>query len=635
MLTQKNRPKLFGKLTVNVTAAKLLVMVIVFGAGFACTEQTETYTTFEGDMIFSYLEKKPEQYSEFVEIIRKAGLKGMLNAYGSYTCLAPDNNAFARYYSSFGPKFNIDSLSEEQIQYIAKSHIIDTKFKTSELQDGVFPNPNMNRRYIEIKFTNDSVTSNLMIILNGESEIVSRDNEVYNGVVHGINRVLRPSEAQLPELIGSYKELSIFTAALKLTGLNDSLTPIKDPKYVPVNTYKDEYDSYSIPSPPERKYGFTAFVETDEVFKANGINNLDDLIKKAAEWYPGESAYASEFKNRNNSLNKFISYHLIEKIIYRDKFFYKSHATQGAELYEFIETMYPNRIMKVSNRKGGVLINPDSDNEVSVLDVNTNIFKTTATVNGVFHLIDKIMLYTPEVESVLQNTRIRFDLASMFPELMNNSLRGARALKMSGGDRYGFPEGYFKYLKVSKDTRLIYLAGTDDSNWINYQGDELMGLGSYDITMRLLPVPPGTYELRYGYSANAWRSVTQIYVDNKPVGIPLDLRITASNPKIGWLLDSNTEDKGYENDKMMRNRGYMKGPTTFVRYSGGVPTTARDVEGSLRRIIGTFTFTDYEPHYVRFKSVIENRQAQLMMDYFEYVPKSVYNPSSGEPESRD
>jgi hypothetical protein len=158
-----------------------------------------------------------------------------------------------------------------------------------------------------------------------------------------------------------------------------------------------------------------------------------------------------------------------------------------------------------------------------------------------------------------------------------------------------------------------------------------MGLGSYDITMRLLPVPPGTYELRFAYTATSKRSVTQIYVDNKPVGIPLDLRIWARDPKIGWVTDLETEDNGFENDKMMRNRGYMKGPTTY--YYG--QTLSRNYNGCLRRIVGTFTSTDYMAHTLRFKSVLDDVSSQCMMDYIELVPKSIFNPPTGEAESRD
>ena len=323
-----------------------------------------------------------------------------------------------------------------------------------------------------------------------------------------------------------------------------------------------------------------------------------------------------------------MAYHLVNKVIFLNKFFYATDAVKGFTPDEFIETMFPNRIIRASKVNNRITLNHDSENPVQIEETGGK-----TTVNGVYHVLDNMLIYSPSVEQMLQNTRIRFDIVSLFPEFANNNIRGSRDFMKknnSSGDRFGFEDGYIKDVTISKDTRLIYLAGKD-GQWANYQSDELMGLGSYDITMRLLPVPPGTYELRFGYSANSLRSVTQIYVDNKPVGIPLDLRIMANDPRVGWIIDSSTEDNGVENDKMMRNRGYMKGPDTY--YYG--QTIVRNYSGSLRRIIGTFTFTDYSSHTLRFKSVIENPQSQCMMDYFEYVPKSVFNPSDGTPEARE
>lgn len=610
------------------TLKAVVVFLFTITLSTGCVEDIgDSYKTFEGDMIYSFLNKKPELYSEYVAIIDKAGLSGMLSAYGSYTCLAPTNEAFEAYYKSFGPNFNIDSLSAEQIDYLAKTHIVDNIYITDDLQDGVLPNPNMNKRYISIKFTSDSVTNTFKIVLNDSSQIISRDNKVYNGVVQAINRVLRPSEAQLPELIKNNPELSIFAEALKLTGLNDSLLKIKDTSYKPTKVFKDEYNSYEIVNPAERKYGYTALVETDQLLSEHGINNLNDLIAKAKEFYPS-GANIADYTNRENSLNIYMAYHLVNKAIYLNKFFYATDAIKGYTPEEFIETMYPNRIIRASKINNRITLNYKSSNVVRVEETGG-----ATTVNGVYHKLDNLLVYSPSVEEMLQNTRIRFDIVALFPEFANNNLRASRGFMKtnnSSGDRFGFEDGYIEYISMSKDTRLIYLA-SKEGQWANFQSDELMGLGSYDITMRLLPVPPGTYELRFGYSANSNRSVTQIYVDNKPIGIPLDLRTSASDAKIGWLLDSSTEDAGVENDKMMRNRGYMKGPNTY--YYG--QTIVRNYSGVLRRIIGTFTFTEYSAHTLRFKSVIENPQSQCMMDYFEYVPKSVFSPADGTPEVRE
>ena len=356
----KTRIYKFTTSTLKKIGVILLLGIMVSG----CVEDIgDSYTTFKGDMIYSYLEKKPELYSEYIAILQKAGLNGMLSAYGTYTCLAPTNEAFKLYYKSFGPKFTIDSLSAEQIDYLAKTHIVDNQYVTDELQDGVLPNPNMNKRYISIKFTSDSITNTFKILLNDSSQIISRDNKVYNGVVHGINRVLRPSEAQLPELIKANPELSIFAEALKITGLNDSLLLIEDTKYKPTKVFKDEYNGYEIVNPASRKYGYTALVETNSLLKRAGINNLNDLIEKAKEIYP-TGANITDFTNRENSLNIYMAYHLVNKVIFLNKFFYATDAVKGFTPDEFIETMFPNRIIRASKVNNRITLNHDSENPV-------------------------------------------------------------------------------------------------------------------------------------------------------------------------------------------------------------------------------------------------------------------------------
>ncbi len=617
---------------------RLFLITFVVLSAFSCKpEVDERYvTTFTGEMIYSHLKKDSVNFSEYLRFVDKAGLKGMLSAYGEYTCLAPTNQAIQSYYQSRGTNFKFESLTDEEVNYIARTHIVNMKYKTENLADGVIPNVNMNDRVIEILFSTDSITGKLKILLNGESEVMEKDIEVYNGVIHTINKLLTPSMAQLPDLIMAQSDLQLFGAALKLTGMNDSLLLIEDKQYDPeLYSYKDEYETYAIPCPPTRKFGYTAFVESDQLLAANGINSLEDLKVKAEQWYPsGAGVGKDDYTNREHSLNKYISYHLIEKIINANTFFFDVSAAKNVELYEFVETMYSNRIMKLSNKsqsKGLIagmkaFINPNSMNELYVTD------RSKTTVNGVMHYVDKMLLYTPEVEYMLKNSRIRFDFASLMPEMMNNNLRLSNTQKNSSGDRYGIPPGYFKYIKQSKDTRFVYLAGKD-RQWHNYQGDEMMGLGTYDLTVRLLPVPPGTYELRFGYSGNTQRSVTQLYVDGKPIGIPLDLRMRKTDVKIGWISDAETDDNGVEIDKAMRNRGFMNAPVTVVIGSNSKPL--REEPYPMRRIVGTFTFDSYEPHYIRFRSVLDNPTAQAMMDYFEFVPKTIYDPIGGEPETRD
>ena len=110
-----------------------------------------------------------------------------------------------------------------------------------------------------------------------------------------------------------------------------------------------------------------------------------------------------------------------------------------------------------------------------------------------------------------------------------------------------------------------------------------------------------------------------VYIDNEVAGIPVDLRILGSHPTINWVADAQTEDNGIQNDKEMKNRGYLKGPITFRNTSE--TGLARDYDGDLRKVIATKYLSEGE-HWLRFKNVNENDDgnAQFMHDYLEIVP---------------
>ena len=101
--------------------------------------------------------------------------------------------------------------------------------------------------------------------------------------------------------------------------------------------------------------------------------------------------------------------------------------------------------------------------------------------------------------------------------------------------------------------------------------------------------------------------------------IPANFNQTGTDPQIGWVKDENTKDDGEENDKMMRNRGYMKGPNSIL--NAVYKTTLREGDACLRFIVNKFTWQDYGAHYFRAKN-IESENGEFHLDYFELVPIS-------------
>jgi hypothetical protein len=336
--------------------------------------------------------------------------------------------------------------------------------------------------------------------------------------------------------------------------------------------------------------------------------------------FPEDKAI-TDVTDRRNSLNRFVAYHIIDRMLDENEFIPSSWATfyvNGTVLTDYVETL-ANRLIEVQT---GPVFNKRSDGTAIALISQGD--QINATENGVIHEIDRILTYDGVEESVL-NKRIRMDVACLLPEMATNKLRGS-CLQSDDKTYQSIPKDFFRNLTYTESTQLHYCGS---AGWADCQGDEFLFVGKYDFTLRLPPVPPGLYEVRIGYTANSQRGVAQMYLDHEPCGIPLNMTILASNANIGWVADDpNNMDAAAENDKMMRNRGYMKGPNSIKLSTNG--SVLRSNEQSLRRIVITKRFTETKPHYLRVKSVEELETRQFHLDYIELVPSSVW-----ESEGRD
>jgi len=362
---------------------------------------------------------------------------------------------------------------------------------------------------------------------------------------------------------------------------------------------------------------------------------LEDLKNYAKtvydEVYP-EDAGISDVTDRRNSLNRFISYHLINKrlsvsgLIDKYNMYSNSHMIDkaGLNIYEYIETMCPGTLIEVT-RKGGTnetnLINriPETDKSVTVLLSNSDKDAT----NGVYHQLTGILTYNKEFHNVISSKRLRFDAASFFPELTNNDMRGKG--NTAPNSQFLLPKGYVERISCSDETVVGYL--TPYTKYQDYQGDEIFLNATsgklYNFTITTPPIPAGNYEVRFGYLTNGKRGVAQLYFDDVPCGVPLNMNTYATNISIGYESPgTNAADpNGYENDKMMRNRGFMKGPACFkvvvTGWSSG--QNARYSSAALRKIIGIYTFPTATNHKFMVKGL---STGEFMFDYMEFIPTS-------------
>ena len=124
----------------------------------------ENYYTAKGDMASTYLLDRPEQFSQFVEIINKSKIVNLdlLGTYGSYTVFAPTNDAVDAYLKGRGMT-SVADLSVTDCDTIAATHIIEQSFFTTDFSDATLPTANMLDRYLTITCDSDTISGKVNI----------------------------------------------------------------------------------------------------------------------------------------------------------------------------------------------------------------------------------------------------------------------------------------------------------------------------------------------------------------------------------------------------------------------------------------------------------------------------------------
>lgn len=611
----------------------IVVLFVALTTLSACdSDDTENLFTFTDQMMGEYLRDSAE-YSEFSKLLDTTKVMGLLNAYGSYTCFAPTNEAMFKFYLEQG-KTSLKDFSLDSMKTIAYDHIINgSVIMYSSLQEGRLPELSMSDRYLSISFGGSKFG-----YINKTSEILKKDIEVHNGVIYKINEVLNPTRLGIADVIANATDFSLFYDALRATGLITSLLKDRDDSYDPnlykdlITTPKDANQWFYHEIPTARKYGFTVLMESNETMANNHITNLEELKAFAAgvydDMYP-EDAAITDVKDRRNSLNRFIAYHIIEKQLSYSKFidaYDTDHMLKTRDMYEYIETMCPNTLLEV--KKDRLANKTNLINYITetgrVINISTTNFDNDAT-NGVFHEIDGMLVYDRLTDNEISGKRLRFDSSSFFNELTNNNMRGRGTFKESAGPNLHFqiPRNYIERITASDQTVVGYLCGYE--KFQNYEGDEIFLNATsgklYDFEIKTPPIPAGTYEVRFGYLTNGKRGVAQLYFDGSPCGVPLNLNKSATDN--GYVAPGvDPEDLlGFENDKIMRNQGYMKGPACYKVPKPGwtYGENARYSSSILRRILGTYTFTEAGHHKLTVKGL---SGGEFMFDYMEFVPTS-------------
>lgn len=613
-----------------------------------------SFYTLTDDTVASYLESNSDDFSSFIEVLKRAKVWGEMRTYGTYTCFAPTNEAFEIYLQEKNLS-STEELTDKQCDTIAWTHLLDHTYFTTDLVEGAFPSPNRLDRYLTFSADSDTLMGNkLFYRVNKTARLLQRDDTVQNGVVQIVDRVIEPSTLTLPFLMKADTTISIFYAALVETGMADSLEDYTDELYrapggdsttIGVRYHTGNEWEYAI-FPEKRYFKYSVFVEPNSVYRAAGIYNLEDLKRYAKqvydESYPADAGkYDDDLTHRRNPLNRFVSYHLLEFYgQYNDwnvtnEEIVANFFRNESDIEDFFETMLPHSFLRICtplranpngiyiNRKGSMQNPPKAgtlERGVRMLAPSESSNQQDA-LNGIYHYIDGILTYSYEVRNRILKTRIRYDCTTMSPDFVNSGGRN----RPGETTCTGMLDGFTKNWRFSKET-LLSIRNRHQWFW-SFQGDEVILQGVYDAVIKLPPVPyDGTYEIRMGYPVMDSRGVVQAYYNGHPTDIPVDLRVSGPDPKIGWVSDDGlTAEEIRMRDKAMRNRGYMKAPANY-----GPGFRFRTKESMLRKIITTQYISAESDNYLRLRQVLQTDNAEMVCDYLEIVPKDVYASEEGE-----
>jgi len=654
----------------------------------------ENYYTFTGEMMSDYLQNRKE-FSEFAEIVERAGLMPQLSAYGHYTCFAPTNDAMNNYLQRKGK--TMDMLTDADCDTIARTHLIGAMYSTFEMSEAGLPTQNMMNRSVKIGFDTDE-DNNTIIVVNRTARIrfQTQNDSVENGIMQPVTAVMESSTLALPDLMQENESISFFSQALEATGLADDMRICEDASYVNTKekySYTSGAEPMEFATPPDyRKIGFTAFVVPDSILKEKyHVNEWKDLYKIACDIYDpiypedvaSEGHSINNLRDPKNPLRRFMGYHVLSRNIQRlsdltvrGNFGVRTKLMNPVDWYP---TLLPYTMIKaeritvtkyIDESRGDVAqdyyLNRRCDDlyeepGVHVIDVDT--LTENLALNGLYLYTNDILKFDATTRDVIDNCRMRIDFSSVFPELMSNNLRMNGDMTNGGtngntaadnedtkyGRNYFFPDGYLDGVTVGSNGYFIYRRPR--TGYWSLHGDEFVCQGNFDITFRIPPVPfTGEWQIRLGYAAMAGRrGVAQIYFGDsknpyqlKPQGIPLDM-----NNNLQVILGSWTAYNSYKTaeekekltdvKKTLKNKGYRFG--CDGGYHGTNTDNAfSDEPSTLRIVLCTVKIEQGKDYYLRVRAVSENKGSnnnEAMLDYLELVPKSVYGVSDEGSEEDD
>lgn len=329
----------------------ILILLVIISPG--CKKDNFSEVFFEEDelLISDYLEEHEEDFSTMIRVLEVTGLKATLNAYGHYTFFVPDNQAFENFCIEKG-KASVEDFDVGYLTNLVKYHLLNIVIESAYFRDGVIQDTTFSGDRLVVTFSEGGLET----IMVNDALITERDLHVENGIIHRMNRVLEPIVGSIVDRLKESGSFSIFSDALAMTGLSDSLDII---------TIRLSEDIYF-------RSRFTLFVEPDEVYTENGIFSAQDLVDR----YSDTGNPASEA----DGFYRFIAYHILPDLYFLNDI--DSFNYQTLDMNMLINVRLEDRILLNWHRD-----DQGREQFITVLKEESN----QQAKNGTYHVIDRLM----------------------------------------------------------------------------------------------------------------------------------------------------------------------------------------------------------------------------------------------------
>ena len=456
------------------------------------------------------------------------------------------------------------------------------------------------------------------------------------------------SSSLLPAVLAADPKAKLFSGALQETGMTEMLCNYEYEYNPPRDNYTiitGSWDHIVYYYNTNRNKMFTMFVETDDVLAAQGINNIDDLKAYAKQVYDAvypEDADISDPIDPRNSFNRFMAYHILPfgsnywNLTYYDgKQTDKVVDTDMTDIAAWYGTNLSNASLKCSYPMGsesGVYLNrrglkdgPDKYGKqirgakVVPGDSNDSDPFTHQAFNGYYFYIDRLLVYDQTTqEDVLGSELWRVDFNALSPDIMNNAedLRGnfyafddEHPEDTKDGRNYAYDLNSLENI-TADNMNAPLLAHRAISHYPNYLCDMVcVPCDSGSITIKLPPLPPGEWEIRMGTYAIGYSTKIKVYLNDQLAIESLDLT---------QIYDKSDFPKK------------MKAPVECRYASGGSDnwTSLSENNYNVRYPLGRITTDGKSDNYLRIECLSDGEQGsnrELAIDYFEFVPKPIYD----------